>query len=84
LRFLIGKDASSPADIPINLAYCNQQLTCEDACDSLRRWPADVNIPVDCIAFYHAKVGQAQKWSLEERLRKGEILILLCSEPATV
>ncbi|KAJ7686217.1 P-loop containing nucleoside triphosphate hydrolase protein, partial [Mycena rosella] len=80
LRFLIGKDASSPADIPISLVYCNQQLTCEDACDSLRRWAADVNIPTDCIAFYHAKVGQAQKRSLEECLRKGEIRILFCTD----
>ncbi|KAJ6604921.1 P-loop containing nucleoside triphosphate hydrolase protein [Mycena sp. CBHHK59/15] len=80
LRFLIDSTASKPADIPVTLVYCNQRLTCEDACDSLRRWARDENIPEDCIAFYHAKIGQAQKRHLEERLRKGEIRILFCTD----
>jgi superfamily II DNA helicase RecQ len=80
LRFLINSDTSEPAHIPITLVYCNQRLTTEDACDSLRRWAADADIPVDCIAFYHAKIGQAQKRNLEERLRKGEIRILFCTD----
>ncbi|KAJ6492720.1 P-loop containing nucleoside triphosphate hydrolase protein [Mycena vitilis] len=81
LRFLIRPGASQPADIPVTLVYCNQRLTCEDACDSLRRWARDEGIPDDCIAFYHAKIGQAQKRHLEERLRKGEIRVLFCTDP---
>jgi superfamily II DNA helicase RecQ len=80
LRFLIDSDTSEPAHIPITLVYCNQRLTTEDACDLLRRWAADADIPVDCIAFYHAKIRQAQKHNLEERLRKGEIRILFCTD----
>ncbi|KAJ7891045.1 P-loop containing nucleoside triphosphate hydrolase protein, partial [Mycena leptocephala] len=80
LRFLIDSKSSKPVDIPVTLVYCNQRLTCEDAYDSLRRWARDENIPEDCIAFYHAKVGQAQKRNLEERLRKGEIRILFCTD----
>ncbi|KAJ7640072.1 P-loop containing nucleoside triphosphate hydrolase protein [Mycena polygramma] len=80
LRFLIRPGAAQPADIPVTLVYCNQRLTCEDACDSLRRWARDEGIPDDCIAFYHAKIGQAQKRHLEERLRKGEIRVLFCTD----
>lgn len=79
-RFLIPPHATKPEDIPVTLVYCNQRLTCEDGCDSLRRWARNENIPDDCIAFYHAKVGQAQKRNLEERLRKGEIRILFCTD----
>ncbi|KAJ7869594.1 P-loop containing nucleoside triphosphate hydrolase protein [Mycena olivaceomarginata] len=80
LRFIIGPGASKPADIPVTLVYCNQRLVCEDACDSLRRWARDEGIPDDCISFYHAKVGQAQKRNLEEQLRKGEIRVLFCTD----
>ncbi|KAJ7796711.1 P-loop containing nucleoside triphosphate hydrolase protein [Mycena olivaceomarginata] len=80
LRFLLPPHASLPADIPVTLVYCNQRLATEDGCDVLRRCAADANIPVDCIAFYHAKIGQAQKQNLEERLRKGEIHILFCTD----
>ncbi|KAF8152025.1 P-loop containing nucleoside triphosphate hydrolase protein [Mycena galopus ATCC 62051] len=80
LRFLIHPEATKRADIPVTLVYCNQRLTCQDACDSLRRWAQDEGIPDACIAFYHAKVGQAQKRNLVERLCKGEIRILFCTD----
>ncbi|KAJ7730668.1 P-loop containing nucleoside triphosphate hydrolase protein, partial [Mycena maculata] len=80
LRFLIRPGATKPADIPVTLVYCNQRLACEDACDSLRRWARNEHIPDDCIAFYHAKIGQAQKRNLEEHLRRGEIRLLFCTD----
>ena len=80
LRFLIPKDASKPEDIPVTLVYCNQRTAAEDAADRLRDWAGDCGIAPDCIAFYHSKVGQKRKWELEEKLRKGEIRILLCTD----
>jgi superfamily II DNA helicase RecQ len=80
LRFLIPPQASKPEYIPVTLGYCNTRLACEDACDAVRRWAADEGIPPECIAFYHAKIGQAQKRNLEERLRKGQIRILFCTD----
>ncbi|KAJ7431579.1 hypothetical protein B0H11DRAFT_1660872, partial [Mycena galericulata] len=80
LRFLIPPHASKPEDIPITLVYCNTRLTCEDACDALRRWAANEGISSTCIAFYHAKIGQAEERNTEERLRKGGIRILLCTD----
>ncbi|KAJ7745260.1 P-loop containing nucleoside triphosphate hydrolase protein [Mycena olivaceomarginata] len=66
--------------IPVTLGYCNTRLACEDVCDVVRRWAADEGIPPECIAFYHAKIGQAQKRNLEEWLRKGKIRILFCTD----
>jgi len=80
LRFLIPKDASKPEDIPVTLVYCNQWTVAEDAADHLRDWAGDCGIAPDCIAFYHSKVGQKRKRELEEKLRKGEIRILLCTD----
>ncbi|KAJ7465509.1 hypothetical protein FB451DRAFT_1178991 [Mycena latifolia] len=48
--------------------------------DALRRREMDEGIPPECIAFYHAKIGQAQKRNFEERLRNGEIHILFCTD----
>lgn len=80
LRFLIPKDASKPEDIPVTLVYCNQRTVAEDAADRLRDWAEDCGIAPDCIAFYHSKVGQKRKRGLEEKLQKGEIRILFCTD----
>ncbi|KAJ7803225.1 P-loop containing nucleoside triphosphate hydrolase protein [Mycena olivaceomarginata] len=80
LRFLIPPQASKPEHIPVTLGYCNTRLACEDACDAVRRWAAAEGIPPECIAFYHTKIGQAQKRNLEERRRKGKIRILFCTD----
>ncbi|KAJ7803828.1 P-loop containing nucleoside triphosphate hydrolase protein [Mycena olivaceomarginata] len=68
LRFLIPPQASKPEHIPITLGYCNTRLA----------WRGCMRC--ECIAFYHAKIGQAQKRNLEERLRKGKIRILFCTD----
>lgn len=80
LRFLIPPGALKADDIAITLVYCNQQITCEDAMDKLRAWAAAEGIPIDCIAFYHAKIGEKRKRELEEKLRTGGIRILVCTD----
>jgi superfamily II DNA helicase RecQ len=80
LRFLIPSGASKPDDIDISLVYCNRRTVCEDAVDRLRSWAAAEGIPTDCIAFYHAKIGEKRKRELEEKLRSGEIRILVCTD----
>jgi superfamily II DNA helicase RecQ len=80
LRFLIPSGASKADDIAITLVYCNKRIACEDAVDRLRAWAAAEGIPTDCIAFYHAKIGEKRKRELEEKLRKGEIRILVCTD----
>jgi superfamily II DNA helicase RecQ len=69
-----------PEDIDITLVYCNQRTACEDAVDRLRNWARDEGIPESCIAFYHAKIGSKRKRELEEKLRNGEIRILVCTD----
>ena len=80
LCFLIPSGASKPEDINITLVYCNQHITCEDAVDRLRAWAATEGIRTDCIAFYHAKIGEKRKRELEEQLRTGHIHILVCTD----
>jgi Superfamily II DNA helicase len=80
LRFLIPAGAHSPEDIDMSLVYCNQRIVCEDAVDRLRLWAAAEGIPAACIAFYHAKIGEKRKRELEEKLRMGEIRILVCTD----
>jgi superfamily II DNA helicase RecQ len=80
LRFLIPTGASKAEDIPITLVYCNRRITCKDAVDRLRAWAAAESIPTDCIAFYHAKIGKKRKRELEEKLRFGEVRILVCTD----
>ena len=48
--------------------------------DRLHAWAAAEGIPTDCIAFYHAKIGEKRKRELEEKLKKGEIRILVCTD----
>lgn len=82
LRFLIPVGVTSPENIDITLVYCNQRTATEDACDHLRRWAEDEGLrdPRSFIAFYHAKIGAHRKRELEEKLRAGEIRILLCTD----
>ncbi|KAJ6579905.1 P-loop containing nucleoside triphosphate hydrolase protein, partial [Mycena sp. CBHHK59/15] len=80
LRFLIRKDATTAADIPVTLVYFNQQIETEDACDRLQSWAEDVGIDKSAIAFYHAKIGTARKRELERMLRDGEVRILCCTD----
>ncbi|KAG6814800.1 hypothetical protein H0H93_012209, partial [Arthromyces matolae] len=80
LRFLIPKGATKPEDIPISLVYCNQRVTAEDGADHLRDWAEDCGISRDCVAFYHARIGEKRKRELEEKLRNGEIRVLFCTD----
>lgn len=57
LRFLLPVNGQ----IPITLVYCNQQILTKDAVDKLRSWAKNEGILPDCIAFYHAKVGEKRK-----------------------
>jgi superfamily II DNA helicase RecQ len=80
LRFLIPTGATKAEQIDISLVYCNQRIHCEDAVDHLRLWAQEEGIDLSCIAFYHAKVGEKRKRELEEKLRRGEIRILVCTD----
>jgi superfamily II DNA helicase RecQ len=80
LQFLIPHKASKLEDIDITLVYCNQRTTCEDGVDRLRSWAHEMGITLECIAFYHAKIGAKRKHELEEMLRKGEVQILVCTD----
>jgi superfamily II DNA helicase RecQ len=80
LRFLIPPSAARPEDIDTTLVYCNQRTTCEDIVDRMRPWLADEGIEISCVAFYHAKIGEKRKRELEEKLRSGEIRILVCTD----
>jgi superfamily II DNA helicase RecQ len=80
LRFLIPVGATRAEQIDITLVYCNQRIHCEDAVDRLRFWAQEEGIDPSCIAFYHAKLGEKRKRELEERLRRGEIQILVCTD----
>jgi superfamily II DNA helicase RecQ len=80
LRFLIPVGATRAEQIDITLVYCNQRIHCEDAVDRLRFWAQEEGIDPSCIAFYHAKLGEKRKRELEERLRRGEIRILVCTD----
>ena len=80
LRFLITAGATRAEQIDITLVYCNQRVHCEDAVDHLRLWAQGEGIDPSCIAFYHAKVGEKRKRELEEKLRRGEIRILVCTD----
>lgn len=79
LRFTIPRDAKGPQDIPITLIYVNKRPTCEDICDKLKEY-APPNSNKHTIAYYHALVGQKEKRSIEERLCKGEVRILVCTD----
>lgn len=79
LRFTIPRNAKGPQDIPITLIYVNERTICEDICDKLREY-APPDSKEHTIAYYHALVGQKQKRFLEERLREGEVRILVCTD----
>ncbi|KAJ7815903.1 hypothetical protein B0H14DRAFT_3878104 [Mycena olivaceomarginata] len=55
LRFLLPNGATTAAEVPVTLAYFNQRIETEDACDRLQAWAADVGIEKSAIAFYHEK-----------------------------
>ncbi|KAI1783590.1 P-loop containing nucleoside triphosphate hydrolase protein [Ganoderma leucocontextum] len=80
LRFVIPADATTPQDIPVTLVYCNTRLTCEDIVDRLRGWLRKAGLSPDASAFYHAKIGNKRKRDLEEKLSKGDVRILVCTD----
>jgi superfamily II DNA helicase RecQ len=80
LRFLIPPEAKQPDQVPVMLVYCNQRSTTEDATDRAKDWVEEQGIPTDCVAFYHALVGDKRKREIEELLRSGKIQLLFCTE----
>ena len=84
LRFLIPDDAVFATDIPITLVYCNSRTVVKDIADVVRQWlpPGVIGREAchDCVAFYHAKIGEKRKRELEEKLRRGEVRILICTD----
>ncbi|TDL13617.1 P-loop containing nucleoside triphosphate hydrolase protein, partial [Rickenella mellea] len=80
LRFTIPHDAQKAEDIPVQLIYCNTVNETQDICEALRAWLLEQNIRPDCVAFYNAKVGSTTKRKLEERLRNGDLRILVCTD----
>ncbi|KZP19857.1 hypothetical protein FIBSPDRAFT_743256 [Athelia psychrophila] len=80
LRFVLPVGATTAAEIPITLIYCNQRIRCEDGADRIRMWAKELGIPEDCITFYHAKVGAKHKRELEELLRQGKICVMICTD----
>ena len=80
LRFLIPPDATKADDIKITLVYCNQRAVTEDGADYARDWAEEHNIPRESIAFYHALIGAERKRSIEDKLARGEIRILFCTD----
>lgn len=77
---MIPPGATKPKDIPVTLIYCNKRTTCEDIADQLRGWASREEIDTNCIAFYHAQISEKRKRELEEKLRKGEVRILVCTD----
>ncbi|KZP06507.1 hypothetical protein FIBSPDRAFT_754868 [Athelia psychrophila] len=80
LLFGFPVDSTTTKDIPITLIYCNQRIRCKDGVDRLRMWAKELGVPEDCITFYHAKVGAKRKRELEELLRQGKILVMICTD----
>lgn len=80
LRFLIPPEAKQPSQVPVTLVYCNQRSTTEDAADRAKDWAEEQGLPTDCIAFYHALVGDKRKREIEELLRAGNIRVLFCTD----
>lgn len=79
LRFTIPRGAKGPQDIPITLIYVNKRPICEDICDKLKEY-APPGSNEHTISYYHSLLGNGRKRSLEERLRKGEVRILVCTD----
>ena len=80
LRFLIPPGATKAEDIKITLVYCNQRAVTEDGADYARDWAEEHGIPSETIAFYHAIIGGDRKRNIEEKLARGEIRILFCTD----
>lgn len=80
LRFLIPKDAKSPDDIPPTLVYCNSRTTAEQAADQTRDWADEMGISRDCIAYFHALIGEDRKSQLVEHVTRGTVHVLYCTE----
>ncbi|KAJ7844253.1 hypothetical protein B0H14DRAFT_2585314 [Mycena olivaceomarginata] len=72
LQFLIPNGATTAVEIPITLAYFNQPIETEGACDHSQSWASDVGINKSAIAFYHAKIGTARKRELEQLLGRAK------------
>ncbi|KAF8798379.1 hypothetical protein BYT27DRAFT_7228444 [Phlegmacium glaucopus] len=80
LWFLIPPEAKEPNQVPVTLVYCNQRSTTEDAADRAKDWAEEQGLPTDCVAFYHALVGDKRKRELEELLCAGRVHLLFCTE----
>jgi len=80
LCFLIPPGAQTTNDVPITLVYCNQRTVTEDCADRVRDWAEEQGLPRDCIAFYHALVGEKREREIEECLKTGTLRILFCTE----
>ena len=79
LRFSVPNGTSQPTDIPITLIYVNTRIECEDICDVLNTYLPQ-GMPEDTVSFYHSKIGHDRKRELEEKLRSGEVRILVCTD----
>lgn len=79
LRFLIPTNAECADDIPITLVYCNARTVTEICTDRTRDWAAGQGINPECIAFYHALIGEERKRELEDALERSRIRILYCT-----
>lgn len=80
LRFTIPQGATKIEDIPCQLIYFNSRLDTEDAADALRNFLPPELQRTDCVAFYHARVGEKRKRELESRLARGDVRILCCTD----
>ena len=80
LRFLIPPGATKSDDIKITFVYCNQRAVTEDGADYVRDWAEEHGIPHEAIAYYHALIGADRKREIEEKLKRGEIRILFCTD----
>ena len=80
LRFLIPPGANKAEDIKIILVYCNQRGVAEEGADYARDWVEEHGISTETVAFYHALVGDKRKREIEEKLARGEICILFCTD----
>ncbi|KZT27988.1 P-loop containing nucleoside triphosphate hydrolase protein [Neolentinus lepideus HHB14362 ss-1] len=79
LAFVLPTHVARSSDIPVQLVYCNTRLACEDVVDSIRSW-LPTTIPPECIAFYHARIGEKRKREIERTLLEGEIRIVACTD----
>ena len=79
LRFSVPNGTSQPTDIPITLIYVNTRIECEDICEAVSSFLPE-GMPEDTVSFYHSKIGRDRKRELEDKLRTGDVRILVCTD----